>query len=55
MDTVEIRRTADPRSPAGERYVPLIDGDVYCTEDSFELAMQTLRELFPDMSAESEV
>ena len=55
MDTVEIRRTADPRGPERERYVLLIDGDVYCTEDSFELAMQVMRELFPDMSVESEV
>ena len=55
MDTVEIRRTADSRGLVGEHYVLLIDGDVYCTEDSFELAMQTMRELFPDVNTESEV
>ena len=55
MDTVEIRRTADPYGFVGEHYVLLIDGDIYCTEDSFERAMQVMRELFPDVNMESEV
>lgn len=55
MDTVEIRRTTDPHGFVGEHYVLLIDGDIYCTEDSFERAMQAMRGLFPDMNTESEV
>ena len=47
MDTVEIRRTTDPHGFVGEHYVLLIDGDIYCTEDSFERAMQAMRGAVP--------